>query len=124
MNLVTEYPAWLIIFCVALGATYSVVLYYKDSVFDELSVWTKRAMSLFRFLAVSILAFLLLNPLLKTVFREVEKPIIIIAQDNSESLIITGDSAYYRGEYRESLQNLIYELSDKYEVKNYFRLVR
>ena len=96
MNIVTEYPAWLIILCVALGAIYSFVLYYKVSVFDELAVWIKWAMSVFRFLVVSILAFLLLNPLLKTVFREVEKPIIIIAQDNSESLIIAGDSAYYK----------------------------
>jgi len=119
MTLVTEYSAWLIILCVALGAIYSLVLYYKDSVFDELSVWIKRAMSFFRFLAVSILAFLLLNPLLKTIFREVEKPIIIVAQDNSESLIIAGDSAYYKGEYRESLSNLIKELSDKYDVKTY-----
>jgi ribosomal protein L17 len=76
-------------------------------------------MAAFRFLSVSILSFLLLSPLIKTVNREVEKPVIIVAQDNSQSLIIGKDSSFYRTEYKKKLQKLIDELGDKYEVRSY-----
>lgn len=73
----------------------------------------------FRFLAVSIIAILLLTPLLKSNFREVEKPIVVIAQDNSESVIINKDSAFYKTEYREAYENLEKQLADKYELTSF-----
>lgn len=51
--------------------------------------------------------------------REVEKPVIIIAQDNSESVILDKDSAFYRSEYKQKLEELAEELNDKYEVRKY-----
>ena len=76
-------------------------------------------MATFRFFAVTVLSFLLLSPLLKSTNREVEKPIIIIAQDNSESLIVGKDSSFIIKEYKEKLQKLINDLGDKYEVRTY-----
>lgn len=76
-------------------------------------------MAAFRFLSVSILAFLLLSPLIKTINREVEKPVIIIAQDNSQSLIIGKDSTFYKTDYKKKLQTLIDELDEKYDVRSY-----
>lgn len=73
----------------------------------------------FRFVAVTIIAILLLTPLLKSNFREVEKPIVVIAQDNSESVIINKDSAFYKNEYKEAYENLKKELSDKYELTSF-----
>lgn len=85
----------------------------------EVPAWIVRTMAVLRFLAVALLSFLLLSPLLKTVSREVEKPVIIVAQDNSESLVAGKDSSFYRGEYRKKLQQLIDQLGDKYEVRSY-----
>jgi hypothetical protein len=62
---------------------------------------------------------LLLSPLLKTVFREVEKPVIVIAQDNSESIVVGKDSTFYRTTYKKNLANLSDELSSKYDVRMY-----
>lgn len=76
-------------------------------------------MAMFRFLAITILSFLLLAPLLKNINRQVEKPIIIIAQDNSESLVIGKDSTFYKTEYKQKLQKLINDLGNKYEVRSY-----
>jgi len=76
-------------------------------------------MALVRFLSVSAIAFLLLNPLLKTVFREVEKPVIVIAQDNSQSIVLGKDSAFYRTAYKGKLEKLSRDLSDKFEVRIY-----
>lgn len=76
-------------------------------------------MALMRFLAVTIIAILLLSPLLKTNLREVEKPIIVIAQDNSESIVAGKDSVFYRNEYTDNFSKLIKQLGDKFEVKTY-----
>ncbi len=119
MNIVTEYPLWFILFCVVAGIIYTGILYYRDKKLIELSVWMVRLMGAFRFSVVTILSFLLLSPLLKTINREVEKPVIIVAQDNSESIIVGKDSAFIKNEYKLNLQKLIDELSSKYEVRLY-----
>ncbi|MCC6837188.1 MAG: hypothetical protein IT234_01505 [Bacteroidia bacterium] len=119
MNIITEYPLWFTLFCLLAGGLYAGVLYYKDKRLNEISKWLIRTMAAFRFIVVSLLCFLLLSPLLRSVVREVEKPVIIIAQDNSESLISGKDSAYYRAEYKQQMNALAEELSGKYEVKIY-----
>ncbi|MCW3084057.1 MAG: hypothetical protein JWP12_1423 [Bacteroidetes bacterium] len=119
MNIVFEYPSWFILFCLLAGAAYAFLLYRKDKKLSEVATWIIRTMAVFRFLAVTLLALLLLSPLLKTINREVEKPVIIVAQDNSESLIAGKDSAFYKKEYKEKLQKLMDQLGDKYEVRAY-----
>jgi hypothetical protein len=119
MSIVFEYPSWFILFCLAAGFTYAFILYRRDKKFTELSIRMVQLMASFRFISVSILALLLLSPLIKSVNREVEKPVIIIAQDNSESLIVGKDSSFYKTEYKTKLQKLIGELNNKYEVRSY-----
>jgi hypothetical protein len=51
--------------------------------------------------------------------HEKEKPVIIIAQDNSQSIVKTIDSSYYRSEYIDNLKHLIKQLSSDYEVVSY-----
>ena len=117
MNIVTEYPTWFLIFCIAAGVGYSFLLYRKDSKFKETSKNIVRVMALFRLVVVTLLCFLLLSPLLKNIEREVEKPVIIIAEDNSESILATKDSAYFKTEYKKELNSLVNTLSEKYDVK-------
>ena len=119
MKLTTEYPLWFIIFCIAAGIVYAGILYFKDKKLSELSIWIVRLLAAFRFIVVALLSFLLLSPLLKTISREVEKPVIIIAQDNSESITAGKDSAFYKTEYRKSLQQLVDKLADKYDIRFY-----
>ena len=119
MNIITEYPLWFVPFCIAAGIAYAGVLYFRDKKLNELSVWIVRLMAGFRFLVITILSFLLLSPLIKTISREVEKPVIVVAQDNSESLVVGKDSAFYKKEYKQNLQKFIDKLNDKYEVHFY-----
>jgi hypothetical protein len=116
---VFQYPAWFIIACLALGLVYAWLLYRKSTDFKENPVWLIRVLFLSRFTVVSIIAFLLLSPLLKFITREVEKPIVVILQDNTESLISGKDSGYYRSKWPEVLEQLTKKLEDKYDVKSY-----
>jgi hypothetical protein len=119
INIITDYPLWFSIFCVLLGVVYAVVLYRKETKFNELSVWVIRLMAFFRFALISMLAFLLLSPFVKTLFNKVEKPVIIIAQDNSGSILLNKDSAFYKKDYLQQIQKLKEDLSSNYEVKSY-----
>ena len=74
-------------------------------------------MSAFRFLAVTILAILLLSPFIRTSNTKKFKPIIAVINDNSESVKngLKKDST----EFEKKLRALIEKLGDKYEVAEF-----
>jgi hypothetical protein len=119
MNLVFEYPAWLSVFCALAGVSYSLLLYRNDKRTADFSRIVKTMLFGLRAVVVFFIALFLLSPLLRHIKREVEKPIIIVAQDNSESIIANKDSAYYKNEYKKSLVAFTEKLKGKYEVRSF-----
>ncbi|MDR1755817.1 MAG: hypothetical protein LBR65_02515 [Culturomica sp.] len=73
--------------------------------------------ALLRFLTVLTLLFLLLRPALSFLRHLREKPLLLIAQDNSASLLNNKDSLYYRNEYPEFLRKQAGELEEKFTVE-------
>lgn len=114
-----DYPWWFLSFCIFTGAAYAFVLYRREKRFDETPKWVKVSLPVLRFIAVALITFFLLSPLLKNVSRTVEKPIIIFAQDNSESVVFGKDSGYYKGEYLKNIEGLVSSLADKYDTNIY-----
>jgi hypothetical protein len=119
INIVTEYPLWLGVLCILLGAAYAFVLYRREDKLKEVSLRVVRLMGMLRFILVSLLAFLLLSPLVKTLFNKVEKPVIVIAQDNTTSILLNKDSTFYQNQYLKNLERLKVQLGENYEVKSY-----
>ncbi len=76
-------------------------------------------MALFRFMAVFILCLLLMSPLIKTIHREVEKPIIVFLQDGSSSVVSAKDSSTFREFYSQKVNNLLSTLSSDFDVRTY-----
>lgn len=115
-----QYPAWFLVLCLLAGAAYAAVLYYRDTTFDEKtsgSKWWQYAMAAFRFVAVTVLAVLLLSPFIRTRNTKQFKPVVAVINDNSES-VKTGLKADTTA-YRQQLEKLIDKLGDKYEVVPY-----
>jgi hypothetical protein len=115
LGIVTEYPAGFIFFCLLLGGIYAFILYFKTGK-DDISPWLVSAMTGFRFLSVSLISFLLLSPLIKKQTEVIQKPLIVLAQDNSRSLLLSKDSGYYRKGYPEAIREFSDDLRKKYEV--------
>ena len=80
----TNFPISLSIAALLIGILYAYLLYNKDKKID--SVWKKRILFIVRLLVVSFLCFLLLTPVVKSFFKQQEKPILIITQDASSSV--------------------------------------
>lgn len=115
IDIVTGYPSWFILGCVFAGILAAMILYFRERR-SELPVWVKRLLGVTRFIVVALIAFLLLSPLLKKISRTEEKPIIVVAMDNSLSLMITKDSVYYREEWPQEMNQLLEQLSDRYDI--------
>lgn len=117
-NLTFQYPAWYFIFCVLLGAAYALVLYFRDKTFHDQSERLTWLMGTLRFITVTILSMLLLSPLLKSILTNSQKPIIVLAQDQSESLAASMNEEQ-RNNYSSAFNNLAQQLGRQYDVKQY-----
>ena len=118
MALLTEYSLWFVLLCVLLGVVFAGALYYRNHTI-EYDHRAKMTMMFLRACSTALIAFLLLAPMLKFNVKEVDKPLVIFAVDNSESMVLTADSSYCRSELQVKLNNLIHSFSDKYDVKTY-----
>jgi hypothetical protein len=115
VGLVTEYPFWFILFCILLGAAYAGALYYRAKA--EISPGLFRLLTFFRFLSVFLISFLLLSPLIRKQVKTVEKPVIAVGIDNSQSLVLGRDSVWYRDVYPKKLASFLDLLGKKFEVQ-------
>lgn len=119
MQLSLQYPAWYFLLCIVLGIAASFILYYRDKQFKELGASFKKwiwVLAVVRFLAVSFLAFLLLSPLIRTTTNRTEKPIVVLLQDNSQSVKMKKEDSL---QYAQQINSLVKNLSGKYDVKTY-----
>ncbi|MBK9339158.1 MAG: hypothetical protein IPM98_22545 [Lewinellaceae bacterium] len=114
-NLSFQYPAWFLIFCVLLGLGYALLLYYRDTTFREQAPMLNRWLGVLRWLVVTIISALLLSPLLKSVLTETKKPVVVLAQDVSESVGVELSGAALE-QYRQDWENLRENLAEDYEV--------
>ncbi len=116
MSLLTQYPLWLAIFAVLLGVGYALFLYFRN---DNV-VFEKRpriVMASLRGLAMALIAFLLLAPMLRMVRKQTDEPVIIFAIDNSESIKSGKDAGWYTSEYPKKMQDIMDELRKHYQVE-------
>ncbi len=121
VQLLTSLPSWWIIICLLIALGYAFILYRRDHLFDSVHKWLKTFLFSLRTIVVFILAVLLLTPLIRTFTREKEKPVIVIAQDNSSSIVLNKDSAFYKSNdangYKNNVDRLINKLKDKFDVR-------
>lgn len=117
-NLSFQYPGWFVLLCVLAGLAYALGLYFRDRSFREAAPRLNFWFGCLRFTAVTLLCLLLLTPLLKSIETQTRKPVVVVAQDDSESILQGMDSTTLRN-YRGALEALIARLENDYEVHAY-----
>ena len=119
MSIVTQAPGWLLVFCLLAGIVYAGALYFRDRFNRTYGTPLATFLGVVRFACITLLALFLLKPLIKIIQRSVEKPIIVIAQDNSESLVVGKDSSYYTSDYRRQLSEFVAAFGEDYDVRTF-----
>ena len=66
-----------------------------------------------------MLAFLLLEPMIRHISIEKEKPVLLVAIDNSQSMVLSKDSGWVRGEIENNFNLLNEKLSAKFNIVPY-----
>jgi len=99
------------------GLLYAAVLYYKNRIED---ISTRMHVILFtlRFLAVSAIVLMLFNPLVRRQETTVIKPVVVLAHDNSKSVVATKDSLYYNQQWPAQWEAFTDALSADYNVRS------
>ena len=114
-NLTFQYPTWFLLLCAAAGLLVALLLYYRERNFQEQPRSLVWGMGVLRFLGYSLLAALLLSPLLRYIDRDQQEPVVVLAQDVSESIGMEVDTTAYRAQWNQLKE----ELSSRYQVVEY-----
>ncbi len=117
-NFILNYPWWFVLLCIVTGVLISAILYYKNTS-DDFLPWQKKLLAGFRFAVITLLCFLLLAPLLKMQITQTQDPVILVFQDNTQSLVTTRDVDWMENEYPQELAGFIDDLSADYNVNTY-----
>jgi hypothetical protein len=119
MEFISNYPWYYTLLCFVAGFVFSALLYYRDKQNADRSKTLLYSLAALRFASISLMALLLLDIFIKRLINETEKPVIILAQDNSSSLIAGNDSSEIKTEYTKALISFASAISDKYDIKTY-----
>lgn len=119
MQFISNYPWYYTLLCLVAGFVFSAMLYYRDRQNAERSKKLVYGLAVLRFASISIIALLLLDVFVKRLINETEKPVIIVAQDNSSSLLSGKDSTQLKADYTKVLNSFINAIKEKYDVKTY-----
>ncbi len=119
ISLVTEYSLWWIlpIFLLSTAIVYR-LYFYKQSLIKEITIRKIAILASLRFLVVFFLLFLLIGPRIRYQKRIENKPVLIIAHDNSLSIKMGQDSSYYLNQYPSDFNELIASLQDDYDIRS------
>ncbi len=109
-----QYPVWLLGICLLLAIGTGMLVYYQTSSLRDKPSQYRLVLALLRTFAMFLVLILLLNPIIKTRQSEIKKPILVWAQDISESMQLKSSNQIkaYLGPRDECLE----ELKDKYEI--------
>lgn len=106
---------WLLISLI-IGLVYAYIFYRKPTNWSER---LRKALFVLRTLAVTTLMFLLFAPLVKQLNKTIEKPIILLAQDNSASIALAKPKKFDLNQYAVQLKVLAEKLGADYEVQSF-----
>lgn len=112
----TFYTFLALIGCIAAGLFFAWLLYSKA---EHVNKNVRYMLAACRATIIAVIAFLLFFPLLRTVSYQLEKPIVVIGQDNSISAGNIKPAGFNSEKYQRDLKELSDKLSDKYEVRTF-----
>ena len=111
-------PIWMLIVSLLAGVAAATLLYFRNRKQHYGKVLTIILFAL-RTMMVGLVVLLLFNPLIRQKFSSVETPTIILAHDNSSSVVLCKDSAFYKKDYLTQFEQFRKDLNADFQVDEY-----
>lgn len=102
----------IIIFALVSALVYFIYLHKKDK--DEFTSNQRYFLSAIRFFYLFLITFLLLSPLIEILKNRLEKPLLIVGIDNSESIAIDSANTSFIREVKEEIAK---KTNDKFDIQ-------
>src|SRR4051812_29563292 len=116
-KLIFNSPWYYVLICLICGLTLASFLYYRNKKNTDIPKSIIYGMFALRSLSVMIILLLLLNIFLKQTSNETQNPIILLAIDNSKSMMVNKDSIFIKKEFLNKLSVLKDEINKNFTVK-------
>lgn len=117
MELILEYPIWFLLPAALTAVGYGALMYWRAKPTAHFNSGMQGLLAALRAMAIFLILILLLGPLVKTLTQEVEKPIILVGIDNSSSINLGQDSAFYNTQFKSDLAEFQKSVGSEYEVR-------
>lgn len=111
-------PIWMLTLSLLAGVAAATLLYVRNKK-QHYGKALNVILFALRTMMVALVVLLLFNPLIRQKFSSVETPTIVLAHDNSASVALCKDSAFYRNDYREQLEQFRKNLNADFQVDEY-----
>lgn len=116
-KIIVNSPWYFFILSLVISSGIAILLYYKNKKNTEASRKVLIGMGALRFLSMFFIFLFLLNIFFKRLQNETENPVVLLAIDNSTSIVSSSDSVFVKGEFLKNLENFRDKLQEKYAVK-------
>ena len=111
-------PIWMLALSLLAGLAAATVLYFRNKK-QHYGKALNVILFALRTLIVGLVVLLLFNPLIRQKFSSVETPTIILAHDNSSSVVLCKDSAFYKKDYQTQFEQFRQDLNADFQVDEY-----
>ena len=105
---------WSVLLALAIGLVYASLLYLFSRKYSRLLTIL---LFVLRTIVVATVVMLFINPYIKQKTYKIEQPIVVVAQDNSESIILNKDSVFYKTQYPKLVDSIADVLEKDYDVE-------
>jgi len=113
-----QYPSFYIVLVLLIAALFTGLLYFRNSKQKDIPPHIQITLGVLRFVSIALIGFLLLGPLIKRTETEIQKPIVLVAMDNSASIGQVHDSLFLAN-LMNDLQGVNDNLKEEYEFRFY-----
>ncbi|MBR3710993.1 MAG: hypothetical protein IKM99_08535 [Bacteroidales bacterium] len=111
-------PVWMYLVALAVGIAFAMLLYFKNKKQHYGKPLTMVFFAL-RTLMGSVVTMLLFNPYIRQKVSVVEQPTLVLAHDNSASVVLSKDSLFYKESYPTQIAAFEESLNNNFQVDEY-----
>ncbi len=116
VRIISDTPWYFYILCLITGIALAYLLYGKKT--DELSLSIRRLLFVLRSVINTLICLLLTNIFLKHIVNRTENPLILLAIDNSQSILSGKDSANYKTQLPQLISELKNKLGERFQINS------
>ena len=116
-NLIFSDPWYLLVLCFVVALFLSALLYLRNKKNKEVPGVALKLMCTLRILSITFILFLLLHFFFKQYTNQTQEPLILLAIDNSHSMVAGSDSTYLSSALQKELEAFKKELGSDFRFK-------